>query len=104
MVTAGGVLKVIIEDPDLAIAKGDFNVGRTPLNGGIPLLDNQPRSPLGVAAVNNPISNLQIQRPYFFHFLLITNSFWKGNPKDLRISDLIPLKPLGFPALGLSPF
>jgi hypothetical protein len=40
MVTAGGVSKVIIEDPGLPVAKGDFNVGRTPLNGGIPLLDD----------------------------------------------------------------
>jgi len=75
MVTAGSILKVIIEDPNLTVAKGDLNVGRTPLNGRIPLLDDQPRSPLGVTAVNNPISDLQIQMPYFFHYFFITNSF-----------------------------
>jgi hypothetical protein len=93
MVTAGGVLKVIIEDPGLPIAKGDFNVGRTPLNGGIPFLDDQPRSPLGISAVNNPISDLQIQRPYFFHYFFITKSFSEGKPKDLRP---YPLEPASF--------
>jgi hypothetical protein len=75
MVTTGGVLEVIIEDPGLAIAKGDFNVGRTSLHGRIPLLDNHPRSPLGISTVNNPISDLQIQMPYFFHYFFITKSF-----------------------------
>jgi hypothetical protein len=74
MVTAGGVLEIIIEDPGLTIAKGDFNVRRPTLNGGIPFLDDQPRSPLGVAAVKNPIPDLQIQMPNLFHNFLITNS------------------------------
>jgi hypothetical protein len=93
MVTTGGVLEVIIEDPGLAIAKGDFNVGRTPLNGGIPFLDNQPRSPLGISAVNNPISDLQIQMSYFFHYFFITKSFSEGKPKCLRP---YPLEPASF--------
>jgi hypothetical protein len=75
VVAAGGILKVIIEDPGSTVPKGDFNVGRTPLNGGIPFLDDQPGSPLGISTVNHPISDLQIQVPYFFHYFFITKSF-----------------------------
>jgi hypothetical protein len=84
MVTAGGVLKVIIEDPDSAIAKGDFNVGRTPLNGGIPLLNDHSRSPLGIAAVNNPISDLQIQMPYFFHYFYRIGNYKNLSPQSTQ--------------------
>ena len=97
MVAAGGVLEVIVKDPGLTVAKSDFNVGRTPLNGGIPLLDDEPRSPLGISTVNHPISDLQIQMPYFFHISLITNSSLKGKAKDPRA---YPSGPLRFPAFS----
>jgi hypothetical protein len=58
MVATGGILKIIIEDPGLTVAKGDFHVGGTPLNGGVSLLDDQSRSPLGISVMNNPISDL----------------------------------------------
>jgi hypothetical protein len=93
MITACGVFEVIIEYPGSTVPKGDFNVGRTPLNGGIPFLDDQPRSPLGIPAVNHPISDLQIQMPNFFHYFFITKSFSEGKSKYLRP---YPLEPAGF--------
>jgi hypothetical protein len=84
VVAASGILKIIIEDPGLTVAEGDFHVGRTPLDGGISLLDDQSRSPLGISVMNNPISDLQIQIPCFFHNLLISNSFPKGKPKRFQ--------------------
>lgn len=102
VVAAGAVLKIIIEDPGLTVAKGDFNVGRTPLNGGISLLDDQSRSPLGISVMNNPISDLQIQIPCFFHNLLIANSFPKGKPKRFQFGS--PGNRPVFLTLALLPF
>jgi hypothetical protein len=59
VIAAGSVLEIIIKDPGLTVAKGDFHVGRPPLNGGIPLLNDQSRPPLGISAVNHPIPNFQ---------------------------------------------
>lgn len=58
VIATGGVFEIIIEDAHLAIAKYNLYVRRPPLNNGVLLLNHNTRTPLGVAMVHNPITNL----------------------------------------------
>jgi len=58
VIAAGGVFEIIVEDAHLAVAKHDLYVRRPPLNNGVLLLNHNTRTPLRVAMVLNPITNL----------------------------------------------
>ena len=58
VIATGGVFEIIIEDAHLAIAKYNLYVRRPPLNNGVLLLNHNTRTPLRVAMVLNPITNL----------------------------------------------
>ena len=60
MVAARGVFVVVVEDAGLPIAKGDFYIGRAPLNERIPFFDDQAGPPLRVFPMDHPVADLQI--------------------------------------------
>jgi len=58
VIAAGGVFEIIVEDARLAVTKHNLYVRRPPLYKGILLLNHNTRTPLGVAVVHNPITDL----------------------------------------------
>jgi len=58
VVTAGGVLEIVIKDAGLAVTKSNFNVGRSSLNYGVSLFYDQPNSPFGETLVDDHVTYL----------------------------------------------
>ena len=60
MVTATGILKIIIENSCLTVSESDFDERGSTQDGGIFFLNDQPEAPFGIFMVKHPIANFQI--------------------------------------------
>jgi hypothetical protein len=60
VVTAGGILEVVIENAGVSVTESDFDVGRPSEDSGISLLHHYSGSPFRITMVNDPVTHFQI--------------------------------------------
>jgi hypothetical protein len=60
VVTATGILKIIVENSCLTVAESDFDERGSTQDGGIFFLNDQPEAPFGIFMVKDPIANFQV--------------------------------------------
>jgi hypothetical protein len=56
VIAAGGISKIIVEDPSLPVSESNFDIRRSPLDGGILFLDDQAGTPFRISGMKYPIA------------------------------------------------